>query len=94
MNDDTHLDPASTVIDKVGGAAVAAEICGVYITTVYRWRYRREDGGTGGIIPAEHQAALMRWSLDHGGKLKPQDFFPDHLVASPKRKPAKAQRIA
>lgn len=46
------------LISQVGGFKEAARICGVHFTTVYRWTYPRERGGTGGI------PLVYRWTLE------------------------------
>lgn len=66
---------ASDIIRKFGGAQAVAEACGVSFTAVYRWTYPRDRGGTGGVIPAKHQQALLRAAVTRGIKLKPADFF-------------------
>ena len=69
------LDPARTVIERVGGISAAAEATGCDFSSVYRWMRSREDGGTGGIIPAPHQLRLLEYSKAKNGALKPDDFF-------------------
>lgn len=70
-----YLEPARTVVAKLGGIQAAAEAAGVHFSRVYGWMYSREKRGTGGIIPAEHQAKLLAWAKAHGRRLKPADFF-------------------
>ncbi len=48
---------AEKVIAKFGSACQLAKILQVSDSTVYRWTYRREEGGTGGLIPG---AALRK----------------------------------
>lgn len=45
-----HLEPARTVIAKIGVDKVA-EITGKHVSRVYRWMYPKSRGGTGGLIP-------------------------------------------
>lgn len=48
---------AQAVIAKFGTACQLAKMLSAHlgrqisVSTVYRWTYRREDGGTGGLIP-------------------------------------------
>lgn len=71
----TRLDPAKSVIAKAGGAALVARITGKTRSTVYRWMWRIEDGGTGGIIPADDQQVILTYAIEHGIRIKPSDFF-------------------
>ena len=70
-----RLDPARTVIDRVGGIAVAAEVTGTHFSRVYRWMRPKEVGGTDGIIPADAQQALMDYAREKSLPLRPDDFF-------------------
>lgn len=46
-----HLEPAASVIAKLGGVPTLAKGIATTTTTVQRWRWPREVGGTGGVIP-------------------------------------------
>lgn len=74
-------NPADVVIERFGGHAVVAEICGVHVSRVYRWTYETAQGGTGGHIPAKHQVALMKAAQERGVDLKPADFFATEAAA-------------
>lgn len=69
------LEPAKTIIEKCGGAKVVARALGVDVSAVVRWRLPRDRTGTGGLIPAKHQAALLQHAKDAGIDLTPADFF-------------------
>ncbi len=69
-------DPAATIIKKLGGLKDVAGAAGVSVTSVQRWRYPRERGGTGGAVPHWHIPALMRFAGESGVDLQPGDFFP------------------
>lgn len=73
---DTHLDPAKSIIAKIGIEKVS-EITGKHVSRVYRWMYPKERGGTGGLIPQTDAPALLAWALDNGVELSPADFFPN-----------------
>jgi hypothetical protein len=45
-------------------------------TAPYLWRYGREHGGTGGVIPQKHHRALLAWAKAEGLKLSADDFLP------------------
>lgn len=66
---------AEQVIEKCGGVQNVAEWLGLDLSTVYRFTYPRERGGTGGVIPANHQAPLLQKARDNGVDLRPDDFF-------------------
>lgn len=66
---------AAGIIEKCGGHAKVAEICGVHVTRVYRWTYPVAKGGSGGVVPTRHQAILLRGARERGIKLAPEDFF-------------------
>lgn len=72
---DTHLDPAKSVIAKIGIEKVA-EVTGKHVSRVYRWMYPKERGGTGGFIPQADAPVLLAYARDKGIDLSPADFFP------------------
>ena len=49
------LNPASHIIALLGGPQATAELAGVHISRVFRWTYPKARGGTGGLVPAQHQ---------------------------------------
>lgn len=71
-----EFDIAARIIEKCGGPRAVAEICGVDVSRVHRWKYPPERGGTGGIIPASHQITLLEGARAAGINLRPDDFFP------------------
>jgi len=73
MND--HLDPANTVISKVGGFDAVAEITGAHVSRVYRWTYPAERGGTGGTIPQRYHRTLLDYARGHSIDLSAEDFI-------------------
>jgi hypothetical protein len=83
MSDDhTYLEPAHSIIEKLGGPEKAAEASGVHISRVRRWRLPKNpvkgkgnSGGTGGIIPATRQQRILDWARAHNIPLTPADFF-------------------
>lgn len=66
---------ADSIIRKCGGHAQVAAWLGLSLTQVYRWTYPRERGGTGGLVPARRQAALLAKARQAGIDLDPADFF-------------------
>jgi len=63
-----HLDPARSVIAKIGIEKVA-EVTGKHVSRVYRWMYTREKGGTGGFIPPEDAKAFLEPAPVEGASL-------------------------
>lgn len=74
MNE-THLDPAKSVIAKIGIEKVS-EITGKHVSRVYRWMYPKERGGTGGLIPQGDAPTLLAYAKANDIELTPADFFP------------------
>lgn len=71
-----RCEPADTIIKKFSGLKAVSEVVGVSPHTVMRWRRRREDGGTGGVIPHWHMDKLLAAARDRDIDLKPADFLP------------------
>lgn len=72
---------ASRVIEKCGGVEKTAQIAGRAASSVYRWRWPRKNGGTGGLVPSDAADALMRAARAGLVDLSPEDFFPVEVVA-------------
>lgn len=70
------MEPASSIIKKLGGANCVAEIAGVHRTRVYGWMRPKTDGGTGGVIPLAHAAKLIEAARRKGIALTGDDFIP------------------
>lgn len=70
-----RLDPAKSVIEKIGIEKVAG-ITGKHVSNVYRWMYPKEQGGTGGMIPQSEASKLLTYARENGIELSPADFFP------------------
>lgn len=68
--------PAARVIEKCGGIERTAELVGRHRSVVNRWLRPKDKGGTGGLVPAEHQQTLIREARLRGIELCPDDFFP------------------
>ena len=76
----SHLEPAKSVIDKIGVDRVA-EITGKHVSRVYRWMYAKERGGTDGLIPQTDASKLLAYARENGIDLSPADFFPQETAA-------------
>jgi hypothetical protein len=76
------MEPATTVIQKLGGEATVAEITMTSLSAPYRWQYAREHGGTGGRIPQRHHRLLLAYARKHGISLSADEFLPPDDGAS------------
>jgi hypothetical protein len=72
-----YLDPAYTVIQKLGGLQNAAKASGVSENRVWRWQLPRKRGGTDGLVPTKRQQLILDWAARHNVDLRPADFFVD-----------------
>lgn len=59
---------------KMRPKTLAKEL-GVNYSTVARWGYPRDKGGTDGYIPRRYHAKLIELAQSKGIKLKPIDFI-------------------
>ncbi len=69
------MEPARSIIQKLGGESVVAELTGTAYTAPYRWQHPREKGGTGGMIPQKHIPVLLKFAMDHHIPLSASEFF-------------------
>jgi hypothetical protein len=77
-----YLDPAYTIIRKLGGLSKAVEASGASESRVYRWQLPKARGGTDGRIPSKRQQKILDWAAKKKIDLEPADFF----VTRPKRR--------
>jgi len=78
-----HLNPARSIIQKLGGPNKVAKIAGRDISRVHRWTYPKERGGTGEVIPFEDARQLLRHAAENDFSLSPAEFFPEPTRAVP-----------
>lgn len=76
------MEPASSIIEKLGGPKVVSEGIGVSYTAPYRWTYPRERGGTCGCVPYRHIPHLLRLAAKLGVDLSAADFQPKGAEAA------------
>ena len=76
------MNPASQIIEKLGGEAKVAEITGLAFTAPYRWQHDRSKGGTGGLIPQSHHRVLLDYAQQNGIPLSSDEFLPPRPTAS------------
>lgn len=70
------MEPASSIIEKLGGEAIVAEITRTAYTAPYRWQAPRDKGGTGGTIPQRHHRTMLDFARKKRIRLTPADFLP------------------
>ncbi len=69
------IEAAQRIIDKLGGTRVVADALKIAGTTVYRWTYPVERGGTGGVIPIKRMHQMISYAQKKGIRLSIKDFF-------------------
>jgi hypothetical protein len=76
------MEPARSIIKKLGGEAAVSRITNTAFTAPYRWQYERERGGTAGKIPARHIPAMLAYAREHAIDLAASEFFaePERIV--------------
>lgn len=72
------MEPAASIIRRLGGEAKVSEITGRGLTAPYKWQYAVEKGGTGGLIPQRLHRILLDYAEAQGIALSPADFLPVH----------------
>jgi len=75
------MEPANTIITRMGGPSEVAKVTGVHRTRVSNWKRPREVGGTGGRIPQSHIQILLRVASERGISLTAEDFLSPEAVA-------------
>jgi DNA-binding transcriptional regulator YdaS (Cro superfamily) len=76
MQSPNGLEPASSIIAKLGGPSKVAADVGVHPTRVSNWKRDRAKGGTGGTIPQAHHLAILRLAKERGVELSADDLLP------------------
>lgn len=77
--DAPKISQAQRIIDKFGGVTTLARAIGRAPSTVNRWLYPRERGGTGGRIPTESVELVARAARQEGLYLSAEDLDPRAL---------------
>jgi hypothetical protein len=68
------MEPAATIIEKLGGYRAVSAALGVAYTAPYRWTYPRERGGTDGRVPAKYHRVLLDLAAESGVELSAADL--------------------
>lgn len=76
------MEPAKTIIKRLGGPTVVAREIGLSRVTVSRWQAEKEKGGTNGNIPYAHIQKLYSLAAKKGVELDPADFMPTANTAA------------
>lgn len=66
---------AENIIKKFGGAGRLAVALGKPRSTIYKWTYPTEKGGTGGVIPHWNYGAIKEIADLNGIELTEEDFI-------------------
>jgi len=74
---DGEMDPAKTIIRKLGGPTAVSIALGVHRTRVSNWSRPRSVGGSDGRIPQNHIEPLLSLARHKGVDLTIHDFFPE-----------------
>jgi len=69
------VEPAKTIIRRLGGPSAVASLLGVHRTRVSSWQRSRTSGGTSGRIPQNHIPELLAYARRHGIDLRAEDFL-------------------
>lgn len=70
------MEPANTILTRLGGPTAVAKFIGVHRVTVSKWQSSRASGGTGGMIPMRQIPQLMEMARSLGIALDGNDFLP------------------
>jgi hypothetical protein len=70
-----RMEPAETIITKLGGPGVVAGVVKVHRTRVSNWKRRRESGGTDGLIPQRYHRQLLDYAAENSIDLSAEDFL-------------------
>lgn len=83
------MDPASTIIKKLGGEALVAKITKTAFTAPYRWQQEKSKGGTDGLIPQRHHRPLLDYAHANDIPLIAEEFLPPRMPASSRQHASK-----
>lgn len=79
MNTETNQTPDVTPADKCiaafGGVRALARDLGRNPSSVSRWRSPKEEGGTGGVVPAAVQGKVLAMARARGLDLVAEDLI-------------------
>lgn len=70
------MEPAASIIERLGGVTRVATIVGLHRTRVSNWKRPRRSGGTDGRVPQDHHVKLLEHARENGIPLSANDFLP------------------
>ena len=73
---ESSLEPASTIIRRLGGPTKVAARLDVHKTRAFGWMRPKAKGGTGGLVPFRHVPDLIAFAAELGQPLSADDFLP------------------
>ena len=76
------MEPASSIIRRLGGAAVVTQVTGTAYTAPYRWQASRLKGGTDGFIPRKYHSRLLEFAKKNNISLSAGDFLHSNAEGS------------
>ena len=85
--------PADIVIRLLGGEKTVSTVCKTDLSNVYRWRYPKKRGGTGGNVPSRHHAILLTHAKENGIPLEPAHLI-QALLANDTENPIQPETTA
>lgn len=78
----TEKSPIDRAIDAFGGVKKLSAAIGQPAHRVYRWKQKRETGGTGGLVPADAQGPILAAARRLGLPLTAEDLIDTRAPAS------------
>lgn len=69
------MNPASQIVQKLGGEVVVSSITKTALTAPYRWQYPKAKGGTDGLIPQRYHRTLLDYAREQGIPLESDEFL-------------------
>lgn len=81
------MEPAQTIITKLGGPGVVAGVVKIHRTRISNWKRSRESGGTDGLIPQRYHRTLLDYASENSIELSAEDFLAPR-ISSPEREAA------
>lgn len=70
-----QLEPARSVVTKLGGVRATARILSIAPSAVSRWMAKRDNKGTGGVVPQKHWKALLSYAKKERITLSESDLY-------------------
>lgn len=80
-----YLEPAASIVKRMGGVIAACDALDLHSTTIYSWMKPKSLGGTGGKIPSTRAWACIAAAKALGNVVSPAEFLPpDPQAKKPK----------